>query len=135
MALFEWNEMFSVNVESIDSQHKVLINYVNQLHDAMMEGKAQAEVAPILDGLVSYTASHFKHEEDMFQQYNYSDTQEHKKIHAELVAQVLEFKAKFTEGEVTLSSDLMEFLKEWLMNHIMQEDKKYVDCLVSNGAK
>lgn len=135
MALFEWNETFSVNIESIDSQHKVLIDYVNQLHDAMMEGKAHIEVAPILDGLVSYTASHFKHEEDMFKQYNYSDAQEHNKIHADLVAQVLDFKAKFAEGEVPLSSDLMEFLKQWLMDHILEEDKKYVDCLTANGAK
>ncbi len=135
MALFEWNEMFSVEIPSIDEQHKQLINYVNQLHDAMMEGKASDEVAPILNGLINYTATHFKHEEDFFDKFNYAETDEHKRIHADLVKQVMDFKTKFDAGEATLSSDLMEFLKEWLMTHIMQEDKKYMECLKSNGAQ
>lgn len=135
MALFEWNDMFSVGVASIDQQHKKLIDYVNQLHDAMMEGKANDEVAPILDGLISYTATHFAHEEMYFDKFGYEETAEHKQLHQDLVAQVMDFKGKFDSGEVTLSSDLMEFLKDWLMNHIMQEDKKYTDCLTSNGAE
>jgi hemerythrin-like metal-binding protein len=135
MALFEWNDMFSVGVNSIDDQHKKLIDYVNQLHDAMMEGKANDQIAPILDGLISYTATHFAHEEKYFAQFNYENTDEHKQLHQDLVGQVMDFKGKFDSGEATLSSDLMEFLKEWLMNHIMQEDKKYVECLTSNGAE
>ena len=135
MALFEWNDMFSVSIDSIDEQHKLLISYVNQLHDAMMEGKASIEVEPILAGLINYTESHFKHEEELFEEFGYEDAQEHKDIHAKLVKEVLAFQKKLAAGETTLSSDLMEFLKEWLMDHIMQEDKKYIECLTNNGAK
>jgi hemerythrin-like metal-binding protein len=135
MALFEWNDLFSVKVPSIDEQHKELINYINKLHEAMLEGKAKNEIAPILTGLIDYTKMHFAHEEELFSKYNYYETQEHTEIHRNLEQQVIDFKARFDSGEANLSTDLMEFLKDWLMNHIMDEDKKYEDCLTSQNAQ
>ena len=133
MALFEWSSDFETGVNSIDTQHQKLVEYVNRLHDGMMEGQAAAALGIILDGLVAYTASHFKHEERIFDQIGYEQTAEHKDHHAKLVAQVVEFQTKFKAGDATISMELMDFLKDWLMNHIMKEDMKYVEVFNANN--
>ena len=135
MALFEWDDKFSVQIESIDNQHRELVQQINNLHDAMMEGRGQKEVEPIIKKLISYTDFHFKHEEELFDKFNYEGKQEHKAIHKNLIDQVVDLQAKVKAGEVPLSSDLMEFLKEWLMTHMLQEDKRYVTCLTANNVK
>ncbi len=135
MALFEWDDKFSVSIESIDNQHKELVQQINNLHDAMMEGRGQKEVEPIIEKLIGYTDSHFKHEEELFDKFNYEDKQEHKNIHKNLIDQVVDLQTKVKAGEAPLSSDLMEFLKEWLMTHILQEDKRYIACLTGNNVK
>jgi len=135
MALFTWNDQFSVGIESVDTQHKKLIDLVNQLHDAMMGGSAKEEMGKILAGLIDYTAIHFIHEENMFMKYDWPERNDHKEHHKKLVDEVKDFQSKFESGEVTVSSDLLNFLKDWLMNHIMKEDKKYSSFLIEKGAK
>lgn len=129
MALFEWNAQFETGIASIDSQHKKLVEYVNRLHNGMMEGQATAALGIILDGLVAYTASHFKHEERIFDQIEWENTEDHIDHHKKLVSQVVEFQTKFKAGDASISMELMDFLKDWLMNHILKEDMKYVELM------
>lgn len=132
MALFEWSGEFETGINSIDTEHKKLVEYVNRLHDGMMEGQATAALGIILDGLVAYTASHFKHEERIFEQIGYAESPEHLEHHKKLVAQVVDFQNKFKSGDATMSMELMDFLKDWLMNHILKEDMKYVETMKEN---
>jgi len=92
----------------------------------------------ILKGLADYTAYHFNYEKNIFERYDYPETAEHLKIHKGLVDQVMDFKTQFEEGRAALTMDLMNFLTNWLKNHIMQTDKKYVPFLkekLDNGSK
>lgn len=133
MALLEWSAQFETRIGSIDSQHKVLMGYINDLHDGMMSGKGKESMSQILDGLIQYTADHFKHEENLFDTHGYEATDEHKALHKDLVEKVLGFQAQFNSGDATISMDLMNFLKEWLMTHIMQEDMKYAGFFKEKG--
>lgn len=125
MSLFEWSDKFSVEITSIDEQHKKLVNFINNLDDAMIVGKGKHVIGGILDGLVHYTIEHFDYEEQLFDTHGYPDADAHKKEHKDLVAQVARFKQSFKSGKEELTKDLMDFLKDWLMNHIMDIDKKY----------
>lgn len=133
MALMEWSSQFNTGIASIDAEHKVLMGFINDLHDGMMSGKGKSAMSPILAGLVSYTANHFKHEENVFDSIQYEHTEEHKEHHKNLVNQVLEFQKQFNDGDAAISNDLMTFLKEWLMTHIMKEDMKYTDLFKEKG--
>lgn len=130
MALFAWSDDFSVKVPSIDVQHKKLVAMLNELHDGMMGGVAAEHLGSVLDGLIEYTAYHFGHEEELFAAHGYPQSEEHTAEHKALVAQVLDFKEKFDAKEVTLSMELMIFLKDWLMDHILESDKAYSGYLV-----
>ncbi len=136
MPLIEWTVQLSVGIESIDEQHKKLINMINALNEAMLTGSSNELLGKIFTGLAAYTQKHFAYEENMFAEYGYPNSQEHKRQHNELIAQVVELKEKFMENpQGTISADLMLFLKRWLTNHIMRTDKEYTEFLISKGVK
>jgi hemerythrin len=58
MALLNWNEKLSVGVESIDDQHKVLVDTLNELHHAVMKGEQRNSTEPLLRSLLAYTREH-----------------------------------------------------------------------------
>ena len=125
MPLFEWNEQFSVKVKLFDEQHQKLVSLVNQLYDAMHEGKGTELLNSIFSDLVQYTASHFKAEEELMQRYNFPDAASHISEHNDLTKQALDLQAKFQKGALFVSIETLEFLKNWLTRHIMQTDKNY----------
>ncbi len=129
MAFMEWSSDLSVGINSIDTQHKVLIKYINELDEAQKNNSERTELGRIIAGLVDYTVRHFQYEEYQFKKYNYADTEAHKKEHEELTQTVLDFKNKFDNGEIDFGPNIMAFLKRWLVEHIMGTDKEYVPCL------
>lgn len=136
MSLMEWNEKLSVGVPSIDAQHKKLVAMLNELYDAMQAKHSQEALGKVLDGLISYTASHFKYEEELFAKTGYHDASEHKKEHDDLTKQVLAVKKKYQEGASTsLSMEVLNFLRKWLLNHIQGSDKKYGPHLKAKGIR
>ncbi len=126
MALIDWTNNFSVNNFIIDQQHKKLVDLVNQLHDAMKSGKGKEALGNIFEKLISYTKEHFSYEEKLMESKNYPAFLSHKKIHFDLTNQVIDLKNKFKSGKTSLSIEVLNFLKNWLTNHILDEDKKYV---------
>ena len=134
MALMTWNQNMSVGVKVLDDDHKRLVALINELHDALKTGHGKDALGKILDSLVSYTKSHFAHEEQFFARTNYPDSAAHKKQHDDLTKQVLEVQTKFKNGATgNLSLEVMMFLKDWLTNHIQGSDKKYGPYLNSKG--
>ena len=135
MSLIKWNDSFSVNVVKIDQEHKKLVGMVNELTDAMKAGQGKDVLGKILDGLISYTASHFQLEEKYFQQIKYPDAAAHKKEHAAFVQKVTEFKKEFDAGRVTVSVNILQFLSKWLQSHIKGTDQKYSRFFNENGIR
>jgi hemerythrin len=133
MALVIWKDIYVVNVNEIDLQHKKLVGIVNELHDAMIIGKGQTVMGKILDELVDYTLYHFATEEKYFDQYAYPEADLHKKQHQDLVSQVAAIQNKYNSGEKVLTLDVMNFLRDWLHDHIVGSDKLFGPYLNSKG--
>ncbi len=125
MAFLNWSDEFSTGVAAYDAEHKKLMAMINELHDAMTAGTAKSKLGDILDRLVTYTVEHFNHEERVLARHNYPGLAEHKRQHELLKKQVLEFRAKASSGASLFSIELSKFLKDWLLQHIQREDKKY----------
>lgn len=133
MALMTWDEKFSVNVKEIDNQHKKLVDLVNELHGAMSVGKGKEALGKILQSLIDYAASHFATEEKYMTKFNYPDFPQHKAEHDKFVKQVLDFQQGFNSGKLALSTEVLQFLKDWLIKHIQGTDKKYGPVFNENG--
>lgn len=133
MSLIQWGPKYSVNIKEIDSQHQKLMTLINQLYDAMTAGHGKEALGKVLNELTNYTVGHFAYEEKLFAQYGYPETTAHKTEHVKLVQQVSELKQKFDSGKGQITMEVMNFLKDWLNNHIMVVDKKYSEFLNSKG--
>ena len=131
MGFMEWNEKFITGVKEADEQHKKLVGLINQLYDAMREGKGKEVIDAIIDELVRYADYHFKTEETLMSKYGYPELESHKREHELFVQKVQEFVEKKKKGALTLTMDVMNFLKNWLTNHILGTDKKYGPFLTS----
>jgi hemerythrin len=125
MALIDWTEKLSVGVREFDSQHKKLIALINELHEAMRVGKGKDVLERTITELVSYTRIHFSAEERYLLAKNYADYANHKAQHDQLTQKVIDFQDQHKSGKVALSLPMMNFLKEWLTQHILNTDKKY----------
>jgi hemerythrin-like metal-binding protein len=123
--LFPWKDAYSVRIPRIDTQHKGLIALINDLHTAMLEGRAKAALSRIVDELVEYTVQHFAFEESMLLQHGYSALAEHQLLHKKLCSQVFDLRDKFRAGKITVTIETMEFLKNWLSGHILSADMAY----------
>ncbi len=135
MALITWKEAYAVNITEVDNQHKKLVELINNLHDAMIAGKAKEVMSSILSGLVDYTLNHFATEEKYFDEYDYPESEAHKQQHSDLVSQVAALQKKHEAGERVLTIDVMNFLRDWLNDHIIDSDKKFGPYLNSKGVK
>ena len=125
MALIEWNDSLSVNVAEIDKQHQRLIQMINELNDAMRQRKANEILGKVISGLADYTEYHFSAEEKYFDKFGYPEAATHKREHQAFVKQVSDFKDRFDQGQLTLSTNIMFFMGDWLKNHIQGSDKRY----------
>jgi hemerythrin len=136
MPLMEWTEKLSVGVAQYDNEHKKLVGMVNELYDGMQAGHGKEVVGAILDRLIDYTKTHFANEEKAFVTLNYPDYLSHKAEHDALTRQVMEVQKKYKAGaSVVLSMEVMSFLKNWLVKHIMGTDKAYRPYLNAKGVK
>ena len=135
MALLKWNQKYSVGVHALDDQHTGLFNVLNELHAAMMKGQAQTLTGPLLKQLVEYTRTHFAAEESMMARTNYPGLAEHRVQHRDLVKQVEGYVARFERGEITLNLHLLNFLRDWLTNHIQKTDHQYGPWLNEHGVR
>lgn len=133
MSLISWADQYSVKIKEIDNQHTKLVDLINQLHDAMKEGKSKEIIGRIISDLVTYTKFHFFAEEKIMADNNYPGYLRHKKEHEDLTQKVIQFQSDYESGKAVLSLELMQFLKTWLVNHIMKVDKEYSVFLNSKG--
>jgi len=133
--LFDWTPNMSVGVKEIDEQHKKLINIINRLFRALKEGMAYMELASIIGDLTDYTKVHFRYEEKYFKLFKYPDAEKHIAEHQQFIEQVGLFTAELQEKKISLSFDVMDFLKNWLLNHILKSDKAYTQWFNNYGLK
>jgi hemerythrin len=133
MALLTFDKTYSVGIQSIDDQHAFLFDSLNELHAAILKGQEKSVTARLLDDLLAYTRSHFSAEESMLAKARYPGLVEHHAIHLKLTVQVADYAQRFKRGEAAVSVHLVTFLRDWLTNHILREDRAYGGWLTQAG--
>ncbi len=131
----EWSNELSVGIEEIDAQHKVLVDLLNQMHEAIQQRHAAQVTSDIIDQLGEYTRVHFAVEESLMRILHYPDYERHKEEHEQLIGQLSELRAKLDTGKNSISFELAHFMKTWLTKHIMETDKSYTSHFLAQGIR
>jgi hemerythrin-like metal-binding protein len=130
---FKWTEKMSVGSIEIDSQHKILVGLLNELYQAFLDRDHKDKVGTIIERMAEYAKVHFDTEEKYFAEFSYSDAAGHNKEHQQFREKVNDFMVKYKSNSGALTYDVMNFLRNWLTNHIMFTDQKYMECFLRNG--
>jgi hemerythrin len=125
MAFVTWKPEYSVGNSIIDAQHKSLIEMINKLHEALKVGKGGSGAIEIVREMIDYSKFHFDAEEKLMSQIHFPEIAEHKKEHQAFIAKTLDFENRIKAGTLSISIDMALFLRDWLSNHILVNDKAY----------
>lgn len=120
-----WNEGLSVGVDRIDTQHRRLVDMINDLYLAVHGDRGREAIGGIFAGLKEYVVKHFRDEEGMMRSIGYDDLENHREIHKTIVAQAKSLESRWHAAEPGVELEALSFFKEWLVNHIMKVDKRY----------
>jgi|APTNR8051073442_1049403.scaffolds.fasta_scaffold02968_5 hemerythrin len=132
MAVIQWIPDFSVGIESLDTDHKVLISLLNHLEEAIQAGQPRDAIHRVLDSLLDYTNYHFDREETLMAACRYPDLNAHKRTHRTMRAQVVDIRDRYARNPESIHSrEILAFLKNWLTSHIVGRDKLYAPFMAS----
>lgn len=130
MAHLAWTSELEIGIEVIDNQHRRIVDYINDLHDASIT-KNREQIGHVIEQLIEYTLSHFAFEEELQEQAGYPFVKAHQKVHQLFARRVGEFQQRFELGE-DVSEPLLTLLRTWLINHIRRDDADYSELVKTN---
>ena len=116
MPLFLWKKSYEIGLTEIDTQHRNLVGIINELSDAMMNQKGYTVVPHILEKLVDYIQFHFTTEEEIMRDTKYPAL--------EMTTKVIGFKRACAKNHEINVVEVLNFLRDWLKEHIVMSDKK-----------
>ena len=126
--MLQWKEEYEVGVAEIDEQHQKLIDIANRVYELMRNELAldkYDQIVEILQELKEYTVYHFHFKEGLMQKAKYKKRFSHKILHQNFLAQVeaVDLSA-VDENQEAYLVQIMDFIANWLIDHIVGEDKK-----------
>ncbi len=133
--MIEWEDKYSFGISIIDKEHKKFIDVINKAIIAREHYDNPEEVKEVLRGMTTYVLTHFKTEETYMIKFNYPEYQNHKEEHLDFSEKTIAYCKRIADGDSHFTNEVLEYLKQWLVNHIQITDRQYIVCFNENGLK
>lgn len=126
MSIFTWSEQFVIGIPSVDSQHRHLVDLLNQLDDMVAIGEDHDAILSLISALTDYSQYHFSHEEQLMFEGGYDKIlyAKHCLEHQQFIERVASESAKLASEPELVINELLAFLVAWLSEHILVSDKQ-----------
>jgi hemerythrin len=129
MAFFKWKDSFNIGNDTIDKQHRSLLECLNDCYLGVSTGK-QSEIDPgLIKRLKTYADTHFRYEESLLQTKGDPKLGDHEKQHKFFESQLAEFEQANKAKAGKAPESVLVFLRDWFLKHILEEDKKIFSYL------
>ena len=135
MKKIDWNPSFSVGVTLLDEQHKRIVDMINTLISDREATVRSETISEMLDRLTKYAMNHFREEEQLLEEYEYPDLASQKEEHTAYRIKVVAFCQSTISYEDSVPTELLKFMHDWWLNHILESDMKYRSFLTERGVK
>jgi hemerythrin len=130
--IFQWREEYRTQIRAMDEHHRELFRIANALDQAMVVGEERTVVQQTLDSLLQYASKHFVAEENLMREHGVPELDRHRKQHKKFMEDVLVMSSR-ARGGALAGSGFVSFFKDWIINHILTEDRKYGPFLNERG--
>jgi len=125
MELFKWYKQYSVNNDTLDEHHQTLFRIMNKLYANSIDNESTYSLEPIIKELESYTNYHFSAEEQHMRETGYKDLDSHIAEHKAFTQRALQLRQTVNKDDFEVAKELIVFLGNWLLKHVLEEDRKY----------
>jgi hemerythrin-like metal-binding protein len=129
MTIIPWGEQFLLGIEEMDEEHKIIVEYTNDLEAAMLVGRGGVVIEDLLQKITVYAQSHFSHEEELMRNSGYPGLAKHKEEHDLFLKRIDEYYKQLEHRDIATPIDVLNFLRDWLQHHLLKVDKRYADYL------
>jgi hemerythrin len=120
-----WGEQLSVGNDILDKDHKLLIEIINQT-GVHMENNDLIALKTDLQRLHEYSLEHFAREEKFAVAVGFEQASGLHQSHQMLMKRLENIRTAYMKAEKTwspqLAQEFLEFLRNWLVDHIIRED-------------
>jgi len=124
--VIKWSEELSVGIRAFDRDHRNLVEILNEIAHAIDAGASPVGIAQLVNHLADETESHFRREEGFLMGAGYPDAERHRQEHGRLLGEIRAIAVRLAAGEAVEDGELYEFLRGWLVDHVVTFDKEYV---------
>lgn len=124
MGLIEWKSHYSVGVEAVDHEHRELIDLINELHEQLVAGPEQPDVAAFLGEIFRGISAHFALEEKFMRDHRYDQLAEHKQAHEQLLEDIRDIMDGYEADPAASSRELSKRLDDWFTQHFKTHDAR-----------
>lgn len=135
MEKIKWDDSFSVGVSEMDRQHKRIIDLINSLIEKQEMEVDSEIISDTLTRMLEYANEHFGREEQYMLESGYPDYSRQKEEHNEFRKRTAFFSVDTIKHKMTIPKEVLAYLKEWWVNHILNADMKYKAFFVERGVK
>ncbi len=132
MAILQWSDEHSIGVPVFDDEHKQLIDLINCLNAIEGNILSTSNLAGLLDETMEYAERHTSHEETIMKEHNYPDTEAHTSEHTLMKETVTDYRSRPETDSPKVAKEMYDFLRAWLLDHLMQCDKDFGKWIVEN---
>lgn len=137
--LLVWDDSYETGVAEIDEQHMILVHTLNEASVKLADNAGIEQLEQITQDLLAYALYHFETEETLMQEYGYvegspQDAAMHLEQHRSFSAKVVAVRDSIKAGNPIAPADLLSFLNQWLINHILNTDKRLATYLIAQRA-
>ena len=126
---FEWNEELSVDIPEIDELQKKMFALLNVLIDLKDKNKDGKECSNMVAELNEYSRYFFSKEEEYLRKCGYPEIEYHSKEHRKFIKNTVSLRRQVTEDKDNLSYEVIQQMRDWLVEHIQTSDLLYVPFL------
>jgi hemerythrin len=130
MPTLDWNPDWETGIKKIDQQHRELFRQVEALMNAIHHDQAAAHISGLLKFLANYVDVHFKDEEAEMKASDYHGLASHQAIHNDMRSKVATLLLQFQNDPTVITDSVIEFIIDWLVNHINGEDRRMAHHLI-----
>ncbi|MFW6226009.1 MAG: bacteriohemerythrin [bacterium] len=124
--ILRWRKVYETGINSIDEQHQILFNILKKIYEAPIYKKSE-KLEESVQELLNYADYHFKNEEEYMKEINFpaEKLEHHKDEHGKYLIEINKLLENNISKHILLPMNTTEFLKDWLIDHILGEDQEF----------
>jgi hemerythrin-like metal-binding protein len=135
MASLMWNPTCTVGVQTMDDQHGILMDALNELRIALLKGDDCRIVRGMLSKVTELMRLHGESEERLLEMHGFPGLSAHRSEHQRLLGRLAQFDIRFEQRQSAAVYELVEYLRKWFTTHTGIAGQKYGPWLQKCGVQ